>query len=587
MNGAVERGDHPSSAPAAQWMLKITEYAERLLDGLDDLDWPESSRPSSATGSAAARARRSSSTSTSTRSGAKRAHPRVHDPPRHAVRRDLHGARARAPAGRSEARRRRLARPGRGVRREAAAASRHRAHRTWPRRRPASFTGRRRDQPRQRRAIPVWIADYVLMGYGTGAIMAVPGQDERDWEFAETFRARRSSAPCGRPRTPRARPTPATGPRSTRGLDGMPKDEAKSEITDWLEAQGKGQAQGQLQAARLAVQPAALLGRALPDRLRRPQGHHHPVGESTLPVALPPMDDYQPHRERRSRRRCSEGDRLGEHDRGEAGVAGPPGPDAHVRARPTPCPGWAGSCWYYLRYCDPPTTIGREVRPGVACSSPSRAWAGTQEAEQYGTFPPDWRSRRGPVRRRRRARGAAPALRALLAQGAVRPGRGDDPRALPEAVPPGADPEPRLPAGRQVAWCRSTRSRTAAPRTSRVHRDGDRRAVSRSSPRCPRASRTSSTPTTSSPSSGPTRSASTRCTWARSSRASRGTPDDRGMFRFLQRRLAPVHRRGDRRAPRRRRTAPDDEAIEKLLHRRSPRSGATSSGWRSTPRSRR
>ena len=137
--------------------------------------------------------------------------------------------------------------------------------------------------------IPVWIADYVLMGYGTGAIMAVPCGDQRDFEFARKFglpipaiqqppdawfaatrhRRRRS--------TPRTWPVAFVGdapyvnsPNGSLDLDGVDnKAEGIERTNAWLEAHGEGEATDQLQAARLAVQPAALLGRAVPDRLRR------------------------------------------------------------------------------------------------------------------------------------------------------------------------------------------------------------------------------------------------------------------------------------------------------------------------------
>ena len=145
-----------------------------------------------------------------------------------------------------------------------------------------------RDQPHERRSIPIFIADYVLMGYGTGAIMAVPAHDQRDFEFAAEFdlpivgvvrppdawlaRARRRRRHAGRrvargvrrrrrrhelDATTRCRSTACRSPRPRRA------------IIEWLEASGVGERDGHLQAARLAVQPPALLGRAVPDRLRR------------------------------------------------------------------------------------------------------------------------------------------------------------------------------------------------------------------------------------------------------------------------------------------------------------------------------
>jgi hypothetical protein len=124
----------------------------------------------------------------------------------------------------------------------------------------------------------VFVADYVLMGYGTGAIMAVPGQDERDWEFAEAF-----ELPIVRTVQPpadfTATPTPARARRSTRPTTtawtgtGCPWPRPRRPPSPgWRHAGSDGR--HHLPAARLAVQPAAVLGRAVPDRLRRDRPAH-------------------------------------------------------------------------------------------------------------------------------------------------------------------------------------------------------------------------------------------------------------------------------------------------------------------------
>ena len=225
-----------------------------------------------------------------------RGHHGVHDPARHAVRRDVHGARARASARRRRSRRpsgraRRSARTSTTSRRRGAGSSAPRRARPRPsratassrrrrasssarpraRRRPACSPARSRSTRSTTQPIPIFIADYVLMGYGTGAIMAVPGQDQRDWEFAEEFdlpiirtgRSRRDD--CGRRRR-----SSATGPAINSGVPRRPR-RRRREAGDHRVARGAGARRGDrhLQAARLAVQPAALLGRAVPDRLRR------------------------------------------------------------------------------------------------------------------------------------------------------------------------------------------------------------------------------------------------------------------------------------------------------------------------------
>ena len=241
--------------------------------------------------------------------------------------------------------------------------------------------------------IPIFIADYVLMGYGTGAIMAVPAHDERDFEFAREFEL--PIVPVIRPtdewlaeRRRRARPTRRTWPEAYVGdgvamnsandevsLDGLRVDDAKRVIVEWLERDGLGRADGHLQAARLAVQPAALLGRAVPDRLRRrPVRSRCP--ESMLPVELPEITDFEPatsddpdalpRAAARARGRLGRG--RARPRRARSGRATAPGRTAYLRETNT-MPQWAGSCWYYLRYLDP-TNEDALVDPAV-----EREWA--------------------------------------------------------------------------------------------------------------------------------------------------------------------------------------------------------------------
>ena len=301
-------------------------------------------------------------------------------------------------------------------------------------RRPASSPAATPPTPSPARPIPVFVADYVLMGYGTGAIMAVPGQDERDWEFATRFGlpiVRTVQPPEGWEGEAFAGEGPAINSANDAiSLDGLPVDEAKASIIDWLEERGLRRAHGHLQAARLAVQPAALLGRAVPHRLRRGRAAATRCPTSMLPVELPEVDDYSP-------QTFAEDDVTSEPqpplarkvdwvevtlDLGDGPKHVPPR-DQHDAA------------------------VGRLLLVRAALPGPDQRRALRRPRRRAlldgpaGRRPHRWRR---PVRRRRRARGAAPAVRPVLAQGAVRPGPRVEQRAVPPAVQPGDDPGVRL-----------------------------------------------------------------------------------------------------------------------------------------------
>ena len=200
--------------------------------------------------------------------------------------------------------------------------------------------------PANGREIPIWIADYVLAGYGTGAIMAVPGHDERDWAFAKTFGLPIVEVVAG-------------GDVALRGVDGerardgfglprRPRDR-RGEAQDDRVARGAGHRarDGDLQAPRLALQPPALLGRALSGRPlsrrdgRRPGRADPGIGAS---AAAPRARGFQAEgRGLRGAARAREGMDRDDRRRRVARCLR----DANTM------PQWAGSCWYFLRFMDP------------------------------------------------------------------------------------------------------------------------------------------------------------------------------------------------------------------------------------------
>jgi len=214
------------------------------------------------------------------------------------------------------------------------------------------FTGAFARNPVNDRVIPIFIADYVLMGYGTGAIMAVPGQDERDWAFAVEF-----DLPIIRTvQPPEGFDGDAflgDGPAINSGfLDGLHVADAKARITAWLEQDGYGEPNVTYKLRDWLFSRQRYWGEPFPI-VYDEAGNPRAVPDDALPVELPELDDFRPVA----------------HDPDDADSDPEPplaraeqwleveldlgdGPRRYVRETNT-MPQWAGSCWYYLRYLDP------------------------------------------------------------------------------------------------------------------------------------------------------------------------------------------------------------------------------------------
>jgi leucyl-tRNA synthetase len=214
------------------------------------------------------------------------------------------------------------------------------------------FTGAYAVNPATGAAIPVFVADYVLMGYGTGAIMAVPAQDERDWEFAEAYGlpiVRTVQPPDGWP----GGAYPGDGPAVNSGfLDGMRVAEARAAVTDWLVREGHGEATVTYKLRDWLFSRQRYWGEPFPI-VYDEDGYPLPLPESMLPVELPDVDDYSP-------RTFAPDDVTSEpepplsraRDWVEVELDLGDGPRVYRRETNT-MPQWAGSCWYELRYLDP------------------------------------------------------------------------------------------------------------------------------------------------------------------------------------------------------------------------------------------
>ncbi|BCJ77832.1 leucine--tRNA ligase [Catellatospora sp. IY07-71] len=363
-DGRSERGNFPVfKRNLKQWMMRITAYGDRLIDDLDTLDWPE-----------AIKLMQKNWIGRST--GAHIAFPVADregvDPIRVFTTRPdtVYGATymvvapehelvdgivpAAWPEGTHA-----VWTGGHDTPAQAVAAYRAQAAAKTDVERQADakvktgvFTGAYAVNPVNGARIPVFIADYVLAGYGTGAIMAVPGQDERDWEFAEVF-----ELPIIRTVQPSAgfdgKAYTGEGPAINSGmLDGLGIAEAKEKIIAWLEAEGHGQGATTYRLRDWLFSRQRYWGEPFPI-VYGTDGQAVALPESMLPLELPEVADFSPKTFDPDDASSSPETPLSrakewvevELDLGD-------GPQTYIRETNT-MPQWAGSCWYQLRYLDP------------------------------------------------------------------------------------------------------------------------------------------------------------------------------------------------------------------------------------------
>ena len=333
-DGLSEIGGHPvERRRLRQWVLKITEYAERLLSGLEGLDWPENikemqrhwigrSEGAEITFGVQGGEQRFTvfTTRPDTLFGATYAvlapeHPLVDAITTDAQRQAVDAYKAQA-AGKSDLERTDLAKEKTGA-----------------------FTGAYAVNPANGQPIPVWIADYVLATYGTGAIMAVPGHDQRDWEFAKAFGLPIVQVLSGGDLAVAA--FTEDGPHVNSGfLDGLGKAEAIQKMNAWLAAEGHGRAKVTYRLRDWIFSRQRYWGEPIPV-LHLPDGRIVALGEDTLPLTLPHLDAITPTGTGESPLAKAEDWLAVELD----GVT--------ARRETNTMPQWAGSCWYYLRFVDP------------------------------------------------------------------------------------------------------------------------------------------------------------------------------------------------------------------------------------------
>jgi leucyl-tRNA synthetase len=328
--------------PMRQWVLKITAYADRLLDDLALVDWPPSTlemqknwigRSIGAEVDFALAGARGSlrifTTRPDTLFGATYMvlapeHPLVDvvTTTEHKV--EVAAYRAAA-ARKSDLQRQELDKDKTGV-----------------------FTGGHAVNPVNGERLPVWIADYVLMSYGTGAIMAVPGHDERDWAFARTYKLPVREVIGGGDvsaaafvETGRGTVVNSTTPDGSFSIDGLTPADAIPKITAWLESRGKGRKTINYKLRDWLFARQRYWGEPFP--IIWVDGESRPLPEEQLPLPLPETKNFKPS------------------GTGESPLANldawlattDPATGKPARRETNTMPQWAGSCWYYLRFIDP------------------------------------------------------------------------------------------------------------------------------------------------------------------------------------------------------------------------------------------
>jgi leucyl-tRNA synthetase len=217
------------------------------------------------------------------------------------------------------------------------------------------FSGAYAVNPVTEDKIPIWIADYVLISYGTGAIMAVPAHDERDWDFAKAFglpvkQVVSADSPASTDtacRVPTSRAlvecAPAYGYAINSGwLDGTPTDEAKAKMITWLEEKGVGHREVQYKLRDWIFSRQRYWGEPIP-LVHCPHCGTVAVPENELPLRLPDVQSYQPTGTGESHLAA-----IDEWVNCKCPKCGGP-----AKRETNTMPQWAGSCWYYLRYLDP------------------------------------------------------------------------------------------------------------------------------------------------------------------------------------------------------------------------------------------
>lgn len=335
IDGKSERGGHPVvKKPMKQWVLKITEYADRLLEDLEELDWPESIKEMQRNWIGRSEGAEVEfkiadhdetfkvfTTRPDTLFGATYAvlapeHEIVDkittDDQREIVEKYVEEVKQKSEIERTDVTKEKT-----GV-----------------------FTGAYAINPVNGEKIPIWIADYVLASYGTGAIMAVPAHDERDYEFAKKFDLPIVEVVEGGDISKEAYVGDGKHINSD-FLNGLNNEEAIKKMIDWLEENGKGKREVTYRLRDWLFSRQRYWGEPIPI-IHWEDGTMTTVPEDELPLELPEMEKIKPSGTGESPLANSDWIYVVDPETGKKG-----------RRETNTMPQWAGSCWYYLRYIDP------------------------------------------------------------------------------------------------------------------------------------------------------------------------------------------------------------------------------------------
>src|SRR5690625_1415507 len=335
IDGKSERGDHPVvKKPMKQWMLKITEYADRLLEDLEELDWPESikdmqrnwiGRSEGADVSFEIDGTDKEFTVFTTRPDTLFGATYAVLAPEHPFVKDIVSleqaeqvsAYIENVTNKSEIERTDLTKKKTGV-----------------------FTGAYAVNPVNNEKIPIWVADYVLMTYGTGAIMSVPAHDERDYEFAKQYDLPIIEVVKGGDISKGAYSGDGKHINSE-FLNGLNTEDDIAKINNWLEETGKGKSEVTYRLRDWLFSRQRYWGEPIPI-IHWEDGTMTTIPEDELPQELPEMEEIKPSGTGESPLANSDWVNVIDPKKGMKG-----------RRETNTMPQWAGSCWYYLRFIDP------------------------------------------------------------------------------------------------------------------------------------------------------------------------------------------------------------------------------------------